>query len=277
MHINRIISVPPAAVLAWVASACAGAGITVTELQVQLTNRPVKVTVIDVRTPALFTRSHIPGAINIPASLCAQKNLPPLGRVVVCGEGLGRDKTDAAAAALAAKPGISVDVLEGGFAAWESQPTLTTGPGGMQPEAPRYISYAELKAAKPADTLLVDLRRRPAAAPQALGAGATEAGRGPLTDLAQEFPGLRSTLAPFDASRRLAAGPSATLPLLVLIDDGDGAAETIARALRGNGVKRCVILMGGEIILARHGQRGLQRSGSAAHLPNQTPPPARAQ
>ncbi len=277
MRIYRIISVPPAAIMVWVASACAGAGITVTELQAQLTNRPVEVTVIDVRIPALFTRSHIPGAINIPASLCAQKNLPPLGKVVVCGEGLGRDKTDAAAAALAAKPGISVDILEGGFAAWESQPALTTGAGGMQPEAPRYISYAELKATKPADTLLVDLRRRPAPAPQALGSSSTQPGQTPLTDLAQEFPGLRSTRVPFDASRRLAAGPSATPPLLVLIDDGDGAAEATARALRGNGVKRCVILMGGEMILARHGQRGLQRSGTAAHLPNQTPPPARPQ
>lgn len=277
MRIHRIISLPVAAIIAWVASACAGAGITVTELQAQLTNRPVKVTVIDVRTPALFTRSHIPGAINIPASLCAQKNLPPLGKVVVCGDGLGRDKTDAAAAALAAKPGLSVDVLEGGFAAWESQPTLTTGRGGMQPEAPRYISYAELKAAKPADTLLVDLRRRPAPAPRALRPGSSQAAQTPLTDLAQEFPGFSSTGAPFDASRRLAVGSPPTPPLLVLIDDGDGAAEATARALRGNGVKRCVILMGGERILERHGQRGLQRSGSAAHLPNQTPPPARPQ
>jgi rhodanese-related sulfurtransferase len=275
MRPNRVISFLLLAASVWAASACSAASITVRELQAQLTNYVTRITVIDVRAPALFARAHIPGAINIPASVCGQKNLPPLGKVVVCGEGLGRDKTDAAAAALAAKPGLSVDVLEGGFAAWEGQQAMTTRPGGLQPEAPNYISYSELKAAKPGETLLVDLRRRAVTSSQKLAQGSAPVNPTALTDLAQEFPGLASTHEPFSTPQRLSAGSSAP-PLLVLIDDGDGVAEAMARTLRGNGIKRYAILMGGEMILARHGQAGLQRSGSSTRLQSLTPPPTPA-
>jgi rhodanese-related sulfurtransferase len=266
MRIKPIISPLLTSVAVWAASACAGGGITVRELQMQLTNSLAKVTVIDVRTPTLFTRAHIPGAINIPASLCPQKTLPPLGNVVVYGEGLGRDNSEIAAAALAAKPGLKVDVLEGGFAAWESATALTTLPGGMQPEALNYITYAEVQAAKPGDTLLVDLRRQAATAFQTLGQGSARVDQPPLTDLAREFPGLRSTRAPLNSSRPLSLASSAAPPLMVLIDDGDGAAAAMARTLRAGGVQRYAILMGGEMILARHGQAGLQRSSPVGHL-----------
>jgi rhodanese-related sulfurtransferase len=271
MRVQPLISPLLTSAAVWVASTGAGGSITVGELQTQLTNQLAKVTVIDVRTPALFSRSHIPGAINIPASLCPQKNLPPLGKVVVCGEGLARDNTAAAVAALAAKPGLIVDVLEGGFAAWESAPTLTTRPGGMEPEAPNYITYSELKAAKSGDTLLVDLRGRAAPAAQTLRQNSAQSDQPPLTDLAREFPGLSSTRTPFNAVRPLSLVSSTAPPLLVLIDDGDGAAVAMARTLRGKGVKRYAILAGGETILARHGQPGLQRSSPAARPPNSTP------
>jgi rhodanese-related sulfurtransferase len=260
----------------WAASTCAGGSITVGELQMQLTNKLAKVTVIDVRTPALFTRAHIPGAINIPASLCPQKNLPPLGNVVVCGEGLARGNTIAAAAALAAKTGLIVDVLAGGFAAWESAAEFTTRPGGMEPEAPNYITYSELKAANPGDTLLVDLRGRAGPASQTLWQESPRSAQPPLTDLAREFPGLSSTRTPFNSARPLSLVSSAASPLLVLIDDGDGAAVTMARTLRGNGVKRYAILVGGEMILARHGQPGLQRSSLATRPTNPTSQPLTA-
>ncbi len=275
MRANRKIAVLLAAVALGAAFPGRSANLTVRELQGQLTNHATKVTVIDIRAPALFARAHIPGAINIPASLCTQKNLPPLGRVVVCGDGLGRENTDAAAAALAAKPGLTVDVLEGGFAAWESAQALTTGAGGMRPEAPTYISYAELKAAKPGETLLVDLRHRVTPAVQK-SAAAGQASPAPLTDLANEFPGLSSTRDPFNGGQRLSSTSSAVAPLLVLIDDADGTAEAMARTLRGNGIKRYAILIGGEKILARHGQPGLQRIGSATRLPTPTPPSAAA-
>src|SRR5882724_12830200 len=119
----------------WLAFAPAAGGVTVSELQHELAAGG-KLTVIDVRTTPLYNQGHIPGAINVPASLCAQKNLPPLGKVVVCDAGLGRDSADQAAAALAAKPGITVEILEGGFAAWESAQAVTTKAPGMKPESP---------------------------------------------------------------------------------------------------------------------------------------------
>src|SRR2546423_200522 len=77
-----------------------------------------KITVIDIRPTAMFQRGHIPGAINVPAALVPRKNLPALGSVVVCAEGLGRDSDDAAVASLNQKPGIVAESLEGGYAAW---------------------------------------------------------------------------------------------------------------------------------------------------------------
>ncbi len=85
---------------------------------------------------------------------------------------------------------------------------------------------------------------------------------------------MRSTRAVFDSAQPRAGGKSGTPPLVVLVDDGDGAAEAMARVLRGNGMKRYAILMGGEINLARHGQPGLQRIGSMARMLNQPPAPA---
>ncbi len=63
-------------------------------------------------------------------------------------------------------------------------------------------------------------------------------------------------------SRTSAAAP----PLIVLVDDGDGTAEAQARQLKAAGTHNFVILAGGEAILARHGQAGLQRTASSARL-----------
>src|ERR1039458_9788558 len=97
----------------------AAPALTVSDLQKQLAGG-AKVTVVDIRSPLDFAQEHIPGAINIPASLCPLKQLPPLGKVVVYGDGLGRENIEAAAAALAAKPGLQVDILAGGFAGWKN-------------------------------------------------------------------------------------------------------------------------------------------------------------
>jgi rhodanese-related sulfurtransferase len=231
-----------------------------------------RLTVIDVRSPTLFARGHIPGAINVPASLCGQKKLPPLGKVVVCDEGLGRDATEAAATALAAKPGITVEVLEGGFAAWESAQATTTRRRGMEPETPNYITYAQLKAAKTDELVLVDLRKQPSKV-RKLGPNDAAPSSEPLTDLNQEFPGMRVAHSAFETAPTRQSGVASPAPLLVLIDNGDGAAQAMARTLKANGVKRYVILAGGELILARHGQPGLQRSGSGSRMLNLSPPP----
>ena len=254
------------------AMALSAAGITVADLQKQLAGG-AKLTVIDVRGPELYSQAHIPGAINIPASLCPLKNLPPLGSVVVYGDGLGREGVNAvedAAAALGKKPGITADVLEGGFASWESGQALTTRANGMKSETFNYITYAELKAARPADMLLVDLRKPQAAVRQSLAAGANAPSQ-PLTDLSREFPGMALAKSVPEKSALAKSGAPA---LVILIDSADGAAQEAARARKGGGGRRYAILAGGELILARHGQAGLQRAGSRVVPQFQTPVPA---
>jgi rhodanese-related sulfurtransferase len=222
---------------------------TVADLQGQMAE-PDKVTVIDVRSPLAYGQEHIPGAINIPAALCPLKNLPPLGTVVIYGGGVGKD-TDAvakAAAALSKKPGLKVDILEGGYAAWQTAHGLTTRRPGLQRASFNYISYADLKTARDDSLVLVDMRKPP------------RAGEAPLTDLTSEFAGLKRANSLAEAEVSHSSAP----PLLVLIDSGDGTAEATARRLKAAGTRRYVILAGGEMILSRHGQAGLQRNAPSA-------------
>jgi rhodanese-related sulfurtransferase len=234
--------------LALWSTACSASAMTVAALQQEIA-AGAKITVIDLRDTLEFAQGHIPGAISVPASLCPQKHLPPLGKVVVYDDGLGRRgavSLQNAVAALAAKPGITVDTLQGGFAAWESAEGLTTRGRGLKPETFNYLTYAELRSAA-SDVVLLDLRKlTPAVLKVSPG----------LSDLAQEFPGKRVLSTTADA----ADGSS----LLVLIDSGDGAAETAARALKAKGVRRYAILVGGELAIERKGKRGLER-GSAGY------------
>jgi rhodanese-related sulfurtransferase len=151
-------------VAAFLALARTAAAVTPAELQKQIAGDE-RLTIIDVRSPTFYARGHIPGAINVPASLCSQKKLPPLGKVVVYDDGLGlagAGAAETAAAELGRQPGISTDILEGGFAAWESAHNLTTRGKGAMSETLNYVTYAQLKAAKADDVVLVDLRKRPA-------------------------------------------------------------------------------------------------------------------
>jgi len=235
-------------------------GLTVAGLQEQLAGGG-KITVIDIRSPLNFRQEHIPGAINIPASLCPHKNLPPLGQVVVYGDGLDGDAVETAAAALAKKPGLKVEVLEGGFAAWKSSQGLTTRGPGVKRETFNYITYARLKAMKADGVVLLDMRKLTPSASQA------------LTDLNAEFPGMRQARSSAEAVR----GASGAPPLVVLIDNGDGTSEAEARRLKTGGTHSYAILAGGELILARKGQAGLQRNApGAVSTTKSTSPPGAA-
>ncbi len=219
-------------------------------------------TVVDIRSTLAFRNGHIPGAINVPAALIPLKKLPPLGKVVVCGEGLGRDAAEAAAADLNKKPGLMAEILMGGFAGWESAQGATTKPAGMRSETLPVITYQQLKAAPKDDLVLVDLRQSRKAL-QSIQTQGNPALQPPLTDLRQKFPSVPITSSPLSFPRvTQSIGPSAGVPpLLVLIDNADGSAQEMARMLKANGLKRVVILAGGEAILARDGQPGLQRMG----------------
>ncbi len=235
-----------------------GAAVTPADLKSRL-DAGEKLTLIDIRPNTFFLKGHIPGAINIPAPVVEVKTLPRLGHVVVYDDGLGGDAVVTnAAAALARKPGINAEILEGGFAAWEMvNAETTTGPGISREELPM-ISYKDLKAAPVNEVVLVDLRQ------QSSGRAVKSPGvpAAPLTDLKAEFPGAAVTASPFQGGRSVRSlTGGGKPPLLVLIDKGDGTAEKMARALKANGVKRFVILAGGEEILARRGEKGLQRAG----------------
>ena len=253
-----------AVILCWTCSLSAGT-ITVPDLQRELAAGD-KLTIIDLRQNSFFVAGHIPGAINIPATLCPVKNLPPLGKVVVYSDGLGPRGLavfQKAVTALSQKPGITVDVLSGGYAAWQSANGLTTAGRGMKPEKFNYISYGELQAADPAGVMLVDLRKP---TKEVLKNASS------LTDLSREFLGRRSTR----SASAPAGGASSSTALLVLIDSDDGTSEATARLLKAQGVQHYIILMGGELAIQRKGKPGLERSGGGvnrASFHHKSPPP----
>jgi len=223
-------------------------------------------TIIDVRSAELFKGGHVPNAINIPASLCPQKTLPRLGRVIVYGDGFG-DEEQKALVALNDKPGIQADLLEGGFSAWQAAQGATTGNRGLSPEKLQYVTFKQLQETT-SNVVLVDLRKEPASPEKGrLGAASVKSGAASttpaLTDLAKAFPGKPITKTPHQQQRQLGAKSvgAANQPIMVLIDNGDGAAQRTAQELRAQGKTRVVILAGGESTIARQGERGLQRTG----------------
>ena len=222
-----------------------------------------KITFVDVRPTAVFQKGHIPGAVNIPAGLLPLKELPPLGRVVVYDDGLGPEIGAAAVVALNQKPGIQAEALDGGMAAWESAQGTTTRTRGMQAEELPVITYAHLKERQGSDVVLVDLRKPPAQSDTRVKMAAAAPA---LSDLSAEFPKARLGSSPFGANPaaapRMQSATATAPPLLVLIDSGDGAAEAMAHTLRANGIHRFAILAGGEAIVARKGETGLQRVGA---------------
>ena len=222
-----------------------------------------KLTLIDVRPNTVFQAGHIPGAINVPAALAPHKQLPPLGDVVVYDAGLGVETAAQTAVALNQKQGINARVLEGGFASWESLArSATTKGAGLKPEETPFITYADLSKVQSDDVVLVDLRKEPKQLRQSADGSETPE---PLTDLKKEFGKVRGvTRSPFNVpqSRQSETGSASTTPLLVLIDNGDGTAQAMARTLKANGITRYVVLAGGEPMIARKGRTGSGRAAS---------------
>lgn len=236
-----------------------GSGLAMTpqELDAAL-RRKAPVTVIDIRSPWAYAESHIPGALHIPARIAAKKRLPAFGRVVVCGDGIRTDLTAAAVEALNAVAGIQAEPLEGGFGAWQALNLADTRAPGLARETTRFIVYADFveALAHNPDAVWVDLRN-----PDRPG--------GPPTDLAGRFPRARSIRIPSPPPGR---GAGAGVPLgavlahqkdqhrnlFVLVDDGDGTAAKAAARLWAAGIRRVVVLAGGETALAGEGRPGSQ-------------------
>ncbi|NOY46223.1 MAG: rhodanese-like domain-containing protein [Deltaproteobacteria bacterium] len=199
-----------------------------------------RLTVIDVRPNKAFREAHIPGAINVPAPVLPRKRLPPLGRVVVCGDGLRPDVTSGAVEELNRRPGIRAEALEGGFGAWEAMGLASTRTPGTERAAIRQLAFGELRrmVEAGADVMLVDLR----------GGGS---GVGSGWDLGEAFPGAQ-------VSSGRPAGEPDPRTLYVLVDDGDGSADSVALRLRAAGYRRVAVLAGGAIALERQGRSSIE-------------------
>jgi rhodanese-related sulfurtransferase len=222
----------------------------------ELLDKGEKVVLIDVRPLAEYKAGHIPNAISVPSQLVPAKELPPIGRVIVYDDGLGTETSTAAAASLNQKNGITAEVLDGGYAAWLDNKGATTQPRGTSTGAATFITYDKLKQMPSGDVVLVDLR-------QTTKAASLLAATNKPTDLAQEFPGVRVVTSAFDGTKgKQSLVAKSVPPLMVLIDNADGKAQETARALRANGIHRFVILAGGEKILVRHGESGMDRLGT---------------
>lgn len=254
-----------------------GGAITPEQLYAKMKNHE-KVVIVDIRSKWAYQESHIPGAINIPASVIPAKKLAPMGDVVVYGDGVKTDLTRKAVDDLNLKEGINADMLEGGFGAWRALNLPDTRKAGVQKEKLKYISYRELVKAASAnpDVVLVDLRMRSDAGKGKLQRSSAEGGLASFrklpnnyTDLSKKFPDVEKIdLAQKSAYqarstnvdlRRLITGTDRHYKkLYVLIDNGDGTARKIAHKLKAAGVKRIVILVGGERSLETEGQPGLK-------------------
>jgi rhodanese-related sulfurtransferase len=256
----------------------AGLSIEVEDLK-DILDRGEKVTIIDIRSQELFVEGHIRSAINIPAAIIARKPLPPIGRVVVCGDGIRRDIALTAVEALNAREGIQAELLEGGFAAWQELSFPSARSSGVKMAQFRYITYKELRKALAVNRnmVLVDIRHMSNGKRKAV-KDKQKADHENLSDLYKKFPGIeimtpdRSALhsgtenedlsiAAFSDSERNGHGR-----VFVLVDRGDGKAEKVARRLNGAGIRQVVILIGGEKILQREGQSGSQTQVSGDSL-----------
>lgn len=250
----------------------AGRGATARDLQ-DLLSRGEPVTVVDIRGAAAFAEAHIPGAMNVPAEIVAEKRLPPLGRVVVCGDGLRAGDLARAVAALNVKPGIRAESLEGGMAAWEALAQTSTREGGLGKRGERYVSYDELQQAalENPNLVLVDLRQvklEAAAAQQVAGSSARKSGAPAEDDLAGRFANrerVRLERGPggqVSAAKLTARKDQDHRKVYVLIDDGDGEAEKVAHRLKAAGIGQVVILAGGDRAIVRDGKAGLRSQES---------------
>ena len=201
-----------------------------------------RITLIDIRPRARYLSGHIPGAMNIPASLIATKQLSRIGDVVVYGDGFDMPAVREATAHLDSLPGVNADFLVGGYAAWSGAGRTTSASRGVFSDPTRYFSLHELKqvAGNDGDLILVDMR-----------------GASARADLAAEFPQARIVAVPIDgeAAAKTTPLPVASLfgggrtdasKLIVLVASAKGGAHIVASRLRAAGVRRVAVLAGGD-------------------------------
>ncbi|HSH09482.1 MAG TPA: rhodanese-like domain-containing protein [Oceanipulchritudo sp.] len=248
--------------------------ITVEELAERMVGDGVPPFIIDVRRSHEYEKSHIPNAISIPLSLLEGRRFPPVGEVVVYGDGLGRTDMEEAMELLSSKTGIVPVYLDGGFAAWEARSGFSTGAKGFQEPENGFITYQQLITTGGEGVVLYDLRK----------GGRNSLNRASLLD---HFPQARlGQGSPYALLHRPADTPAmarsgngkpggqpnpllrgnatATDDLIVLIDDDNETAFKVCEQLRAAGYSRVQVLAGGEMIMEFEGRPGLERQGSGS-------------
>lgn len=221
-------------------AASPSAAITARDLWAALQSgqRPV---VIDIRGAGAFAAGHIPGAMNLPAALLPAKPLPPLGRVVVVGDGLDPAAAREAVRELAARPGVEPELLEGGMPAWETRGLPGTRPAGVRGERLRFLSYAEFqRALENPDAVVVTVGGARVSPEDAAGRRVVAAGPG----------------APGEAALGAVLGDGPSDRLFLVVADGRGAGEAVARRLRAAGARNVAVLAGGQETIERRGRAG---------------------
>lgn len=240
---------------------------------------------IDIRSSSAYQAGHIPNAINLPLQVMDRRSLPPLGEVVLYGDGLGRLDMAEAGKLMAAKPGITCRILEGGYAAWQTQSGVTTAEKGLGRDQPAVITYDDLMKQEGEGLVVYDLRKpKPSGGASLAGAGedgdslreklprARLASGSPLALLKRNTAAPRSGAGLASGAQDAGGGdganpllrknPLATDELIVLIDDDNKTATDLARQLRAGGFQRVVVLAGGDLILDFEGRSGLSRQSS---------------
>ena len=203
-----------------------------------------KLTIIDARSEAMFLVEHINNAINIPASIVAQKKLPPLGQVIVYGDGIDESIIQLVVEQLNSKNGIKAESLDGGFPAWSANRSVNHNQSGLSAAQDFYISFQQLKKLtdEQQDVRLIDLRK-------------SQAKQSLLSDFNIEPLVVSETADSTKATAEILASVTINnLQLLVLIGDGNTFAETVATQLQTAGVKRLRVLTGGKNALDTKGK-----------------------
>jgi len=231
---------------------------------------PIKL--LDLRPRLRFEAGSIPGAMNIPASVILEKQLPPLARAVLFDDGLGTIDVSAIAATLNQRPGWKVDVLTGGYAAWHAlQAAPDTAAAGLHSEQIQQIGYDQLnQLVEP--VVLLDMRPAPLQA-----AATVQANAVPVADPLRDFCGKKSNRSycenlpelrqrhqpPHQQTTRgrtpLTVKSATPSPLIVLVHAVNADTHETCRRLRAEGYTRVVVLTGGDEAIQLEGRRGKGR------------------
>jgi rhodanese-related sulfurtransferase len=221
-------------------------------------------TLVDVRKARDYERGHIPGAINLDLRDLRVRNLPPLGSVVVYGDGLGLQTGKEAAQIIAERTDWDVRVLAGGYTGWQTARGRTTEASGLHTEDFNRATYNQLLEADLSEAVLVDLgasgeNGEGGASPVAFDDGA-------VADFARQLGVPRTRRDPFDlipggsGASPASSGPG---PALILVDANDGGAREAARRLRVRGYHRVLILIGGDEAVRFKGKTGKGRTATS--------------